>query len=259
MKFLRQLSISEEDINGLAKEYKTLNYYSNLCSQLSKLFPNEKFDVYSKYELHKTLNEILLTRYRGEEILKYRLFEYFSKKSNIVAGFEIKVNCSRADFLAINGHTYNFEIKSILDNFSKFKKQAQDYELAFEFNSLIVDEYHLDKAKSLLPEKWGLWVYHNGKYEKYRKPSLNRETDQRTQLNLLTKNELILSFPLANGAIDRILSTYSCAVISRQFKKALKTRYKRRWDFIVSKRKQILPIDLQFFFNNNILPKNIYH
>jgi hypothetical protein len=259
MKFLHQLSISEEDINCLAKEYKTLNYYSKLCAQLGEVFPDEKFDIYTKHQLHKALNKILFDRYRGEEILKYKLFEHFSNKSNFIAAFEIKVNSSRSDFLAINGHTYNFEIKSALDNFSKFRKQAQDYELAFEFNSLIVDKHHFDKALKILPEKWGLWVFDNGRYEKFRKPILNGQINQKTQLNLLTKNELIQSFPLENGSIKGILSKYSGSDINLQFKKVLKNRYKARWNFVISNRKKILPIDLQFFFNNNISPKNVYH
>jgi hypothetical protein len=221
--------------------------------------PGETFEGYTKHDLHKVLNKILLNRYRGEEVLKYKLFEFYSNKANTVAAFEIKVNSSRADFLAINGHTNNFEIKSLLDNFSKFQKQAQDYELVFEFNYLIVDECHVQKAQSILSDKWGLWVYENDRIKILRRPRLNQETNPRTQLSLLTKNELINFFPIQNGSISQILSNHSSSDINRQFKRILKSRYKSRWEFIIGNRKQILPLDLQFFFNNNILPKNIYY
>ena len=41
-----------------------------------------------------------------------------------------------------------------------------DYMLAFEFNYLVIDEIHIEKAKALLPESFGLWCYKKGKFQK---------------------------------------------------------------------------------------------
>ena len=246
-------------INMLAKSYNALDYSIKLSALLKNVFPSENFDQFSKYELHKLLNDTLLQNYNGEEILKYKLFQNYINKKNIVAAFEIKVNNSRVDFLTINGNTTSFEIKSELDNLSKLSKQMADYMLAFEYNYLVIDQKHIDKAKNLLPECFGLWSYKNGKYKKLRKASLNDKMDPEVQLRLLTKLELVNSFPRADGKIKSILNSLDTKDINRQFKKALKDRYRNRWEFLITNKSEIFPIDVQFFFNTNIEPCHIYY
>jgi hypothetical protein len=131
--------------------------------------------------------------------------------------------------------------------------------LAFEYNYLVIDESHIKKAKELLPESFGLWSYKKGKYKKCRKALLNDRIDQEAQLKLLTKRELIDSFPEKRGIIKDILTSYDALRINQQFKKTLKNRYRSRWEFLLSNHEQIFPIDLQFFFNTNIQPSNVYY
>lgn len=245
-------------INLLAKSYNTLDYSVKLSTLLKKAFPSENFDHFSKYELHKLLNDTLLQNFNGEEVLKYKLFQYYINKQNLIAAFEIKVNNSRVDFLTINGHTTSFEIKSELDNLSKLRKQMADYMLAFEFNYLVIDERHIEKAKDLLPESFGLWSYGEGKYKKLRTAKLNDKIDPEVQLSLLTKRELQNSFSEIGGVLKGILNSYDAHNINRQFKKTLKDRYRSRWEFLIANHRQIFPIDLQFFFNTNIQPSHIY-
>ncbi len=252
-------NIDEKTINALAKNYNALDYSVKLSSLLKNVFPTESLDTFSKYELHKLLNDTLFQNYKGEEILKYKLFQNYINKKNIVAAFEIKVNNSRVDFLTINGHTTSFEIKSELDNLSKLSKQMADYMLVFEYNYLVIDEKHIEKSKNLLPECFGLWSYKNGKYKKLRKALLNEKMDSEVQLRLLTKLELIKSFPKADGKIENILNCLNAKDINRQFKKALKDRYRNRWEFLITNKSEIFPIDIQFFFNTNIEPCHIYY
>ena len=259
MIFEKDKIVNERAINILAKSYNTLDYSVKLATLLKNVFPSENFELFSKYELHKLLNDTLLQNYNGEEVLKYKLFQYYINKQNLVAAFEIKVNNSRVDFLTINGYTTSFEIKSELDNLSKLSKQMADYMLAFEYNYLVIDERHIEKVKDLLPESYGLWSYKEGKYKKRRKAVLNDKIDPEVQLRLLTKRELVNSFPEIGGVLKDILNSFDANNINRQFKKALKNRYRSRWEFLVANEAQIFPIDVQFFFNTNIQPSHIYY
>lgn len=259
MIFEKDIAINEKAINILAKSYNTLDYSTKLAILLKDVFPTENFDHFSKYELHKLLNDTLLQNYNGEEVLKYKLFRSYINKQNLIAAFEVKVNNSRVDFLTINGDTTSFEIKSKLDNLSKLSKQMADYVLAFEYNYLVIDERHIEKANDLLPESYGLWSYKEGKYKKLRKAVLNDKIDPEVQLRILTKRELINNFPKIEGIIKDILNSFDANSINSQFKNILKNRYRSRWDFLVSYKAQILPIDVQFFFNTNIQPNHIYY
>ena len=252
-------NIDDRTINTLAKSYNALDYSVKLSSLLKNVFPTENFDHFSKYELHKLLNDTLFQNYRGEEILKYKLFQNYINKKSIVAAFEIKVNNSRVDFLTINGHTTSFEIKSELDNLSKLSKQMTDYMLAFEYNYLVIDHTHIEKAKKILPKSYGLWSYKNGKYKKLRKALLNEKLDSEVQLRLLTKSELANSFPKVDGEINCILNSLDAKDINIRFKKVLKDRYRNRWEFLKINKSEIFPMDVQFFFNTNIEPCHVYY
>ena len=144
----------------------------------------------------------------------------------------MKVNNSRADFVAINGHITCFEIKTGLDNLSKFKKQSEDYISAFEYNNLIIDEKHLAKAEQLIPPGFGLWVYKNGKCIKCKPATLNEELNPEIQLSLLTKNELRSMFPEQREVTEEILKFFTNEEINVRFKKTLKARYHSRWQFL---------------------------
>lgn len=258
MNIATDIIIDAKTINKIAKKYNTLDYGPRLIELLESVYPTKNFGSLSKHDLHKSIDDLFNKRYNGEHILKYDLFlKYYPKKNN-VAAFEIKVNNSRADFLTINGYTNCYEIKTALDNFSKFKKQAKDYLRAFEFNHLFVDSKHQEKAKDIIPETFGLWIYKDGKSTQIKKPNLNTTINPEVQLKLLTKHELSQYFSFAGPVIKRIINTYDETEINRKFKKALKNRYSARWNFIVEKKEEILPIDLQFFFNTTIQPSHIY-
>ncbi|MEO5985121.1 MAG: sce7726 family protein [Ferruginibacter sp.] len=259
MRLIADTNFDIKLINKIAKNYSPLDYSVILLDHLTKALPSENFDSLSKYELHKYINDLLLEHYLGEQVFKYKLCKnYFGKKDSIGA-FEINVNGSRADFLTINGHTSCFEIKTGLDNFSKFKKQAADYESVFEYNYLLVDYSHHAKALEVIPESFGLWISKNGKHKQIKQAALNSKLNAQLQLNLLNKQELVKSYPGEKPDRKHLLKSYCEIEINQRFKQSLKDRYRPRWEFIVRNRRDILPIDLQFFFNRNILPHYIYH
>ncbi|MBN8697558.1 MAG: sce7726 family protein [Bacteroidetes bacterium] len=252
------IETDERVINTLAKNYCTLDYHITLVKHLQNIYPAEQFQNFSKYDLHKLLNEIFIQYYNGEEILKYKLAAKHLNQRGIVGAFEMKVNNSRVDFIAVNGVSTSYEIKSELDNLSKLSKQMSDYMLAFEYNYLVTDAKHVNKAREILPDSFGLWIYKNGKYKKLKEAGLNKKINAEIQLSLLTKKELRTNYPEQTGKINKILKNHSAKEINTSFKNILKNRYKERWSFVVSNRENIFPIDFQFFFNTNIDPNCIY-
>ena len=255
MEFPHSTSLDYRLINNIAKSYSTLDYAQKLRGMLDQLFPRDTFDKCRKYDLHRKINEVVFDGYEGEQVLKYRLFEAF-RQSDLVGAYEIKVRNSRVDFLTINGHTTSFEIKSNLDNLYKLEKQANDYMQAFELNNVVIHERHLEKCIGLIPGNFGIITTDREGHAFYRKPVLNRNLDTQVQLSLLTKREL-KKF-MASPDTTSIMDSISPEEINSFFKLALKERYRSRWDFVVRHSKDILPIDLQFFFNKNIRPEYNY-
>jgi hypothetical protein len=245
-------------INSIAKQYSALSYYVQLSSMLEQLYPARSFENTSKYNLHKILNQTFIKYYKGEEILKYLLAKRYLGNREIVGAYEMNVNKSRVDFLVINGRTTSFEIKSSLDNLTKLHKQIEDYQSVFDYNHLVVDEVHFEKAKKILPADWGLWVYRNGAFYFFRKASRNAYTNVRAQLMLMSKIEIAKFIQKDIPPTDEILERYSQQEIASAFRMALKSRYRNRWEFVTSHKRQIMPVDYQFFFNNNLNPKKIY-
>ena len=254
-KISQQTIIDYKAVKEVVKCYNTLDYGPKLRELLLMIYPENNFSKYCKLDLHRKLNDLILHRYDGEQVLKYELFKEFHNK-NVVAAYEIKVKSSRVDFLTINGFTTSFEIKSNLDNLDKLAKQSVDYLSAFEFNNLVIHERHLKKCLDMIPANFGIITVDKDQHSFYRKPKLNQHLNPAVQLSLLTKKELLQCFGAANH--EDILISNNTTTINDLFKLALKERYRSRWEFIVEHRNDILPIDIQFFFNKNIKPAHIY-
>ena len=248
--------LNKEQISRLAKQYDALGYSSALRSLLATTFANMDFSGYSKMMLHQHLNDVLLAQYSGEAALKYQLFKRASSQK-LVAAFEMRVQSSRVDFLTVNGVSTSYEIKSSLDNLDKLAKQAADYLQAFEFNYVVVDHCHLYKAMKIVPDSFGVLSFTANRKTIHRTASPNTVIDPRIQLNMLTKKELAKAFP-GQSTISEICNRFSNEGINNNFKEILKERYRNRWNFLVQNKDEILPVDLQFFFNCNIHPDLIY-
>lgn len=242
-------------IKTIVKNYNTLDYTPKLRELVNLVYPKSNLNKFCKLDLHKKINDLVLDGYEGEQVLKYRLFRAF-QASNLIAAFEIRVRNSRVDFLTINGHTTSYEIKSSLDNLDKLAKQSKDYIGAFEFNNIVIDKKHLDKCYDIVPRSFGIITTDKFEHTFVRKPIFNRALNPETQLSLLTKKEMMKCF--SEFQVSEILNNFSPDRINEFFKLALKARYRSRWDFIVAHSDDILPIDLQFFFNKNVPPSFIY-
>ncbi len=248
-------TVDSKLVKEIVKSYSTLDYTPKLRELVNLVFPKSNLSKLCKLDLHRTINDLVVAGYEGEQILKYRLFKAF-QHANLVAAFEIKVKNSRVDFLTVNGHTTSYEIKSNLDNLYKLSKQSGDYLGAFEFNNIVIHKRHLDKCYDLIPVGFGIITADKSEHSFIRKPIYNRSLDPEKQLSLLTKKELVKVFGKTD--VSAILSKFSASQVNGLFKLALKERYRSRWDFIVSNGDDILPIDLQFFFNKNVSPSFVY-
>lgn len=255
--FINDLQIPREQVRYLAKNYNTLEYSPALRTLLMSVFNDIDFSCYSKIMLHQYLNDSLITNYAGEVALKYQLFRRAARKK-LVAAFETKVQNSRVDFLTLNGISTSFEIKSELDNLDKLIKQTNNYVRVFEYNYAVIDDRHKKNALKMLPQSYGILCFTGGKRIVERKASPNGDIDPNAQLNMLTKKELYTAFGPFNSRSE-IKNRFTDHTINSQFKETLKSRYRNRWNFLVQHRNDILPIDLQFFFNRNIDPDLIYN
>lgn len=255
MNAAKDILVNSKLIKEIVKSYTPLDYTPKLKELLSSIYPAKNLDNFCKLDLHKKINDLIIDSYEGEQVLKYRLFKAFQHEK-LVAAYEIKVKNSRVDFLTINGHTTSFEIKSNLDNLDKLAKQSDDYITAFEFNNIVIHERHLNRCINIIPNSVGIITVDRKEHQIIRKPVFNRNLHARTQLELLSKRELGKYY----GSTDTsdILERFEPAAINDLFKLALKDRYRIRWNFIVENADDILPIDLQFFFNKTIKPDYIY-
>lgn len=243
------------DYSALARSYNALSYTNQLRDLLAAFFQTDKYEGLTKFELAKTVNDVVFKNYDGERILKYKLAKEFRNKK-YVAAFEVAAKGSRTDFLVINGDTKSFEVKSKIDTLSRLKKQVSDYGDVFEFNTVVIDKVHLSNVIKIVPEYYGIWYYEGSKKIIYRAAGYSPMINAAEQLSLFNKKELRASF----GSIDRdeILASKDSEKINDELKEILKKRYYDRWNFVQSNWEKILPIDLQFFFNTNVNPAIIY-
>lgn len=243
------------DYSVLAQSYNTLSYPNQLRELLTAFYQTKDFEKLTKFQLAKTINDIVFKYYYGEQILKYKLAKEFQNK-NYIAAFEVRVKNSRADFLVINGQTKSFEIKSKIDTLKRLKKQVSDYGDVFEFNTVVIDKIHLSNVIEIIPDYYGIWYYEGRKKIVYRSARYSPKINPIAQLDLFNKKELTKAFRCVNKY--EILLSNSGLRINQELKEMLKRRYNDRWRFVQNNWEQILPIDIQFFFNTNVKPEIIY-
>lgn len=243
--------------NKLARSYSALLYAKKLRELLESVTTDIDYSGYDKYSLHQYINALLTTSHQGEALIKYQIARKYLFKDT-VAGFEIKVGNSRADFASINDVTRCYEIKTELDNLNKLIKQSWDYTSVFEYNTVILDEKHLSQAIKELPKCYGLTIIGKKSLKPFRRAEKNPNICARCQLETLTTKELDVFFSGKRISIYEILTRYSASAVNKGFKLALKNRYRNRWEFMRKHHEQILPIDFQFFFSTQESPSLLY-
>ena len=247
-------TITEKSAMEIARSYSVLSSQKKLNEILTSVIKDIDLSSYSKFELHKLYNSIILNNYSSEQRIKGLLVDYFVDEGVIVA-FEIRTNESRLDFLRINGYSISYEIKSDVDNLVKLEKQVLHYSELFEFNNVVIGEKHLSKVREILPFEYGIFILENGKLFEKRKAKKNRNISSERQLKIFTKKEIHRFFKTDTKSV---LNLFSPKEINSIFKEMLKSRYSKKWGFLCQNRQNILPIDYQYFYHHNIAPNLIY-
>ena len=68
----------------------------------------------------------------------------------------IRGGFSRADLIDFTEEIHGYEIKTAADSLSRLSKQIEDYNNVCDKITLVVATKYLEKAKSMIPEYWGL-------------------------------------------------------------------------------------------------------
>jgi hypothetical protein len=122
----------------------------------------------------------------------------------------------------------------------------------------VTDTLHLEKAISLLPDHYGIFVLQKSRLKEFRKAGRNSSIDSAFQLDLFTKKELTQTFDVPGITKEAILQSFTPENINTRFKTMLKKRYAKRWEFLVQNKHRLNAVDYQFFFQHNIDPQLIY-
>lgn len=255
----------------LYSSYNLLKQTSELYNCLLENFHNYSIDTSSiKIEnTRKIFNENILKYYPNEIAIKSSFINnILFKTNNHVTIFELNSGTSRVDLCKINGKSVAYEIKTDLDNFNRLDKQISDYLNIFENVYVICSKNNVNKIINRIPKECGIYSYRitsSGRYifKKEKKSISSSCINAKKQLSLFTKQDLTKYFGTElfsnkDSIISNILHTYDSKTINELFKKNFKSKYKANWDFLFMNHSNILEIDYQWFFKNNINPNLIY-
>lgn len=254
----------------LCSHYSTITDNVTLWNLLTQ-YVDSSFLLSCNYNnIREIYNKIILKYYPNELCIKAKFIDnVLLKGTKHVSIFELPVGNSRVDLCKINGTSTAYEIKTDLDNYVRLEKQLQDYLMIFEYVYVVCSENRAKNIAALIPSNCGIYAYHITNRGTYyfnlaKTATANSNINPKKQLHLLHKKEFFEYFNLNTLEYDKgkiigtILQDYDSQYINEQFKKALKNRYQKQWDFLRTNTDIILEIDYQWFFKNPISPTIIY-
>ncbi|MFA9375254.1 MAG: sce7726 family protein [Lachnotalea sp.] len=259
-----------KDAQQLYTQYSTIENISVLYNNLLETIDSSFLSTMADENIHKIYNKIILNYYPNEICIKSSFIKQvlMSGKKHVTI-FELPVGSSRADLCKINGESIAYEIKTDLDNFTRLQKQIIDYYKIFEKVFIICSEANIENIRNLIPEKCGIYSYRQNRQKNYkftlvRDASLGNEISSLNQIKLIRKSEfnsyftLDTSFQKRSDITDYIIQTYSPDAINQIFKSILKHRFEKQWSFLKQNHNDILEIDYQWFYKNQIEPSRLY-
>lgn len=259
-----------KDAQQLYAHYSIIQNISSLYNNLLKNIDSSFLSTMANENIHEIYNKIILNYYPNEICIKSSFIkQILMNGKRHVTIFELPVGSSRADLCKINGESIAYEIKTDLDNFARLQKQINDYYKIFEKVFIICSETNVENILNLIPEKCGIYSYNQNRQKNYkftlvREAFLENEISSSKQLQLIRKSEFYTYFLLdtslrkRSDMIDSIIQTYSPDTINQIFKTILKHRFEKQWSFLKQNHNDILEIDYQWFYKNQIEPSRIY-
>ncbi len=168
------------------------------------------------------------------------------RRSRVLAGHAVAVQelglCRSevlVDVAVVNGRLHGFEIKSDFDTLRRLEGQARTYGLVLDRATLVVGARHLERARSLVPDWWGLMLVEGDgpkpAVSSIRPPADNPARCARALAELLWMNETRVLLE-RRGAIrgcsgkprrvlwDRLCEVYSLREIASFVRAQLKVR-----------------------------------
>ena len=259
-----------KDAQQLYTQYSTIENISVLYNNLKETIDPSFLSTMADENVHEIYNKIILNYYPNEICIKSSFIKQvlMSGKKHVTI-FELPVGNSRADLCKINGESMAYEIKTDLDNFTRLQKQIVDYYKIFEKVSIICSETNVENIVKLIPEKCGIYSYKQNRQKNYkfslvRDATFGNEINSLSQINLIRKSEfnsyfnLDSSFQKRSDITDYIIQNYSSDMINHIFKSVLKDRFEKQWSFLKQNHNDILEIDYQWFYKNQIEPSHLY-
>lgn len=149
---------------------------------------------------------------------------------------------ARIDVAVVNCSFHGYEIKSERDTLERLPRQASLYNKIFDTVTLVCCERLIFKAKSIIPEWWGIYVpvidsnAPTGiRFEVEREAQINQQVDVRSLLELTWKEEaigILEKYGLARGfrsrprwdIWDRIVEKIDPEEIKQSVRECLKAR-----------------------------------
>jgi len=254
--------------------YSTHFSNKNIAESVNTVFSKYNFDcLINENQNYKSsrefLNNFILNNYPNESTIKAQFVNNVLLKSKEhVTIFELNAGNSRVDLCKVNGKSIAYEIKTDLDNPNRLPLQMQNYFLIFEEVYLICSSASLSKLIQFVPLNCGIYIYTQNKFghyifKRYRFANKSNVLRSEVQLQCLTKQQLITHFKITNLSVKKniiinILDNYTSKYINSIFKKCLKDKYSRKWNFLITHYSEILEIDYQWFFKHEINPSIIY-
>lgn len=259
-----------KDAQQLYAEYSTIQSTSVLYNNLIKTIDSSFLSTMAEENIHKIYNRIILNYYPNEICIKSSFIkQILMNGKKHVTIFELPVGSSRADLCKINGKSIAYEIKTDLDNFYRLQKQINDYYKIFEKVFIICSEANVENILKLVPQKCGIYCYRQNRQKKYKfslikDAAAGDEINPLSQLKLIRTSELYTYFSLDSSIhkrsdmIETIFQAYSPDMINEIFKTIMKHRFEKQWLFLKQNHDDILEIDYQWFYKNQIAPSRIY-
>lgn len=154
----------------------------------------------------------------------------------------------QTDFLAVNGSTTAFEIKSESDDFRKLRSQLNDYKKVFDYQYLVTTRQKEKKAKSHLAYNEGLIIINDDlTISIKRKPKKILRQDKAEILETMPlsflKRYFNLSSSKTSAATRSHLKSLPLSELREALKHFLKERLSNRNDLFFSERGQFTHIE----------------
>lgn len=256
----------------LFNEYSTTKFDRELTESYIKIltkYGSNNINIKEISTIRVLYNNIIKLYYPNEIIIKAAFINnVILKTEHHVTIFELNAGTSRLDLCKINNSSIAYEIKTDLDNLKRLKKQINDYLKIFEKVFIICSKSKINNIAEKIPNECGIYSYRTTKTGKYifkleKNAKKSENINPLIQLNLLTKKQLlnILNLNTNNTKSDlikQIIKKYKTKQINKIFKEQIKTKYKTQWAFIKKNHDNLLEIDYQWFFKNNIPINLIY-